>query len=131
MTREPIAAWTRPSSRGTVQYEITLWSDGTHSCDCPGWVYARKGQERICKHVRELSREMMDELERYQAKRRPPGAPIAVVRDQPPRAAEVNPWDDDPPARPADRPPARPRRAADAPKPPVPRPSRRIRLTDD
>ena len=52
MSSIPVRAWPFPSSRGTTTYEVTLWDDGTLSCDCPGWVYAKKGRPRACKHTR-------------------------------------------------------------------------------
>lgn len=46
-----VAAWAHPSSQGTTQYETTLLANGTLSCSCPGWIYAKKGV-RGCKHTR-------------------------------------------------------------------------------
>jgi hypothetical protein len=50
--RELVYAWAEPSSRGTTTYEVTLWSDGGLTCNCPGWVFKRAGAERECKHTR-------------------------------------------------------------------------------
>lgn len=52
-----VFAWATPSSQGTTTYETVLKRDGAMSCSCPGWVFARKGAERICKHIREYAGE--------------------------------------------------------------------------
>jgi SWIM zinc finger len=71
MARVGIGTWTRPSASGWGIYTITLWSDGTSSCDCPGWRFQRKGQPRTCKHVREpaITQEMRDVFAAHQARR--------------------------------------------------------------
>lgn len=45
------------------------------SCDCPGWIYARRSQERICKHVRLHAEEARKILAAYRA-----GRPIPAPR---------------------------------------------------
>lgn len=45
------AAWAHPSSQGTTTYETVLLENGALSCECPGWIYAKKGV-RGCKHTR-------------------------------------------------------------------------------
>lgn len=52
-TQRAIAAWSFPSSGGSTVYEVLLYDDGVLSCNCPGWVYCRKG-ERGCKHTRSI-----------------------------------------------------------------------------
>jgi hypothetical protein len=49
---ETLKAWAEVSSSGVTTYEIVLRTDGSMSCDCPGWVFSRRGQPRSCKHVR-------------------------------------------------------------------------------
>lgn len=39
------------SSSGSAVYETVIWKDGTHSCNCPGWVLKRKDKPRHCKHI--------------------------------------------------------------------------------
>jgi hypothetical protein len=40
------------SSNRVTTYHTFLWSDGTTSCDCPGWYFKKKDQERDCKHCK-------------------------------------------------------------------------------
>jgi len=42
------------SSDGKKKYQTLSWSDGTHSCDCPGWTKRCVNGQRTCKHVREV-----------------------------------------------------------------------------
>ncbi|MDQ3830407.1 MAG: hypothetical protein M3361_14130 [Candidatus Tectomicrobia bacterium] len=56
--RQTLRAWAMPSSRGTTVYETVLYTEGSTSCDCPAWVFHRKGGERTCKHIRQLAREI-------------------------------------------------------------------------
>lgn len=57
----PIFQWTFKGTEvsGTVPvYTTQLRSDGTLSCNCPGWVFHRKkDQPRVCKHTRKASEE--------------------------------------------------------------------------
>ena len=48
-----IYAWAARSSHGSTTYEVLLMVDGSMSCSCPGWIYAKKGQPRSCRHTRE------------------------------------------------------------------------------
>jgi hypothetical protein len=57
-----LQAWASPSSRGVTTYQTVLYTDGSSSCDCPGWVYYRRHGERTCKHIRGLKREMTQRL---------------------------------------------------------------------
>lgn len=34
-------------------YKTVEYSDGSMSCNCPGWTHARGG-ERLCKHIKKL-----------------------------------------------------------------------------
>ena len=43
-----------PSSDGSRTYTVLTHDDGTTSCNCPGWTFKRQGQERNCKHTRQL-----------------------------------------------------------------------------
>ena len=49
-----IAAWAFPSSSGSTVYETTLDEEGDLSCNCPGFIFKKKGQERSCKHTRQI-----------------------------------------------------------------------------
>ncbi len=49
-----VAAWAFPSSSGSTTYETTLDNEGTLSCNCPGFIFKKKGQERGCKHTRQI-----------------------------------------------------------------------------
>lgn len=40
-----------------ITYEAQLYEDGTTSCNCPGWVMKRSGQERGCKHTKLIADE--------------------------------------------------------------------------
>jgi hypothetical protein len=45
------------SSNGLTLYTTILWSDGTKSCDCPGWCILKKDKSgqpkpRACKHTK-------------------------------------------------------------------------------
>lgn len=54
---EAIVSWGIRSDSRATKYEVTLWSSGHISCDCPGWVFKKKdtfikkGHQRYCKHV--------------------------------------------------------------------------------
>lgn len=49
-----LAAWAFPSSSNSTTYETTLEEDGTLSCNCPGFIFKKKGQTRGCKHTRQI-----------------------------------------------------------------------------
>ena len=53
---EPVFTWAFKSSQprgGTIiSYIAQLNQDGTLSCNCPGWIFAKKNQERACKHTK-------------------------------------------------------------------------------
>ena len=49
-----LAAWAFPSSSGSTTYETTLDEAGTLSCNCPGFIFKKKGQARGCKHTRQI-----------------------------------------------------------------------------
>lgn len=44
-------AETFASSSGTTKYETRTYTDGTASCDCPGWT---RRPQRTCKHTESL-----------------------------------------------------------------------------
>lgn len=113
MTRETLQAWASPSSRGVTCYETIVYTDGSTSCDCPGWIYARKGGTRTCKHIRALEPEILDALERAR-RPRPRRTPVTPT----PQAPRED-W-------PSRREPAR----SERPTPATP-PRRRIRLSDE
>jgi len=50
-----IARWgsivaTYKSSSGDKTWKVRK-KDGSYTCNCPGWIYKRKGKDRSCKHV--------------------------------------------------------------------------------
>ena len=59
---EPIYTWgfqsSKPRAGGRlITYLIQLGEDGKMSCDCPGWIFKKKGVNRDCKHTRNLKTE--------------------------------------------------------------------------
>lgn len=46
------AAFAFPSSGGSTTYEAIVYADGEVFCDCPGFRFKRRGQERTCAHYR-------------------------------------------------------------------------------
>jgi hypothetical protein len=45
--------WTFLSSKGDRRYQTLLYTDGTTSCDCPGWCKRTAADgSRSCKHTR-------------------------------------------------------------------------------
>lgn len=79
-----IAAWPRVSSAGTTTYEIILKSNGQLSCNCPGWTFARKGQERNCKHTRELRQAADGVLDLWRQ-----GTPVLALWQPVPKEAAI------------------------------------------
>lgn len=57
-----MAAWATPSTHGAAVYETLLYADGQLSCNCPAWVYVRKGRPRGCRHTRAAERQVADVL---------------------------------------------------------------------
>jgi hypothetical protein len=49
-----MAAWAFPSSSGSTTYETVLDEEGMLSCNCPGFIFKKKGQARGCKHTRQI-----------------------------------------------------------------------------
>ena len=41
----------KSKSRPGVKYTTQINSDGSVTCDCPGWVFKKKGKERGCSHT--------------------------------------------------------------------------------
>lgn len=52
-----IQAWEMVSEHRATQYETILHTNGDVTCNCPGWIYARKGQPRTCKHTQRIEDE--------------------------------------------------------------------------
>lgn len=81
-----IRTFASPSSHGAVTYETLLWSDGSTTCDCPGWVYQRAGKPRGCKHTRMVAAvERGEQLERGEVV----GIRIEDKRDGPPGRRKI------------------------------------------
>ncbi len=53
--------WTFISSKGDKRYQTILYTDGSTSCDCPGWCrrVAADGS-RTCKHTRSVLMDTAD-----------------------------------------------------------------------
>lgn len=52
MSKITIHVYRFSSSSGTKTYETLLLSDGSTTCDCPGWTRRCVDGQRTCKHVR-------------------------------------------------------------------------------
>jgi hypothetical protein len=57
-----VAAWATPSRHGAAVYETLLYANGQLSCDCPAWVYVKKGRPRGCRHTRAVESQVADRL---------------------------------------------------------------------
>jgi hypothetical protein len=57
-----VAAWATPSRHGAAVYETLLHADGHLSCNCPAWVYVKKGRPRACRHTRAVESQVADLL---------------------------------------------------------------------
>lgn len=57
---DPVYVWglqsSKPYGGEVITYEVRLNQDGTTSCNCPGWRFAKNGV-RTCKHVRHVEEE--------------------------------------------------------------------------
>jgi hypothetical protein len=60
--RAVLAAWATPSRHGAAIYETLLYADGQLSCDCPAWIFVRRGRPRGCRHTRALEPQVADAL---------------------------------------------------------------------
>jgi hypothetical protein len=55
--KTPVFTWGFKSSKAplvggvTFDYVAQLNQDGTVSCNCPGWRFVKKGQQRRCRHT--------------------------------------------------------------------------------
>jgi hypothetical protein len=70
---DPIFVWGMQSSKPRnggqfITYEVRLNDDGSVSCNCPGWIFKKKTDDRGCKHTRhpEVANNMKDLFERHQ-----------------------------------------------------------------
>ena len=54
MTRTNKTRRTTHHFTGSRDYETVIWSDGSISCNCPGWIFKRAGRDRTCKHTRQV-----------------------------------------------------------------------------
>jgi hypothetical protein len=69
--KEPVFSWAFTSSKARggqiINYETRLKEDGTLSCNCPGWIFAKKNQTRGCKHTKQIEGEVSDILKKFKA----------------------------------------------------------------
>lgn len=54
---DPVFIWGMQSSKPRagghhITYEVRLNDDGSLSCNCPGWIFKKKTDDRGCKHTR-------------------------------------------------------------------------------
>ena len=70
---DPIFVWGMQSSKPRngghfITYEVRLNTDGTTSCNCPGWIFKKKTDDRGCKHTRhpEVMNNFKDYFQRHQ-----------------------------------------------------------------
>lgn len=60
LKQDPVYVWglqsSKPYGGEVITYEVRLNQDGTTSCNCPGWRFAKNGV-RTCKHVRHVEEE--------------------------------------------------------------------------
>lgn len=78
----PIFQWTFTSAHEAhgvrAVYSTLLRADNTITCNCPGWVFKKKGhKERFCKHTEKIAVEAISIYKKYKK-----GEPLPVV-DQP------------------------------------------------
>lgn len=62
VSKDPVFTWafnsSKPRASGSIiHYEVRMNEDGSISCDCPGWIFAKKGAARGCKHTRQIELE--------------------------------------------------------------------------
>ena len=57
MNKTIAKVWTFASSSSSKTYETLQYTDGTTSCNCPGWT--RRAQ-RTCKHTRAVDMDLAD-----------------------------------------------------------------------
>lgn len=70
---DPIFVWGMQSSKPRngghfITYEVRLNDDASVSCNCPGWIFKKKTDDRGCKHTRhpEVVANAQDFFERHQ-----------------------------------------------------------------
>lgn len=69
---DPVFVWGMQSSKPRngghfITYEVRLNDDGSTSCNCPGWIFKKKTDDRGCKHTRhpEVVNNAKDYFERH------------------------------------------------------------------
>ena len=63
MPKEIAKLWMFTSSSGNQEYETLKYTDGTTSCNCPGWCFMKRTTadgQRSCKHTRLVDRGVAD-----------------------------------------------------------------------
>ena len=68
----PVYTWAFKSSipragGKLIDYITQLEEDGSLRCNCPGWVFKKKGQERRCKHTDQVQGEVKEIMRKYKA----------------------------------------------------------------
>jgi hypothetical protein len=65
----PVYSWAFNSSvaRGgqIISYIANLNEDESITCNCPGWIFAKKGQARECKHTKQIAKEAKEVWKKY------------------------------------------------------------------
>lgn len=69
----PVFTWLFQSSKAplvggaTFSYVARLNQDETVSCNCPGWIFAKKGKPRRCRHTDTIQNEVPAILQSWRA----------------------------------------------------------------
>lgn len=70
--KEIVKVWTFESSSSNNTYETLLYTDGSTSCNCPGWT---RRSQRTCKHTRAVDMGLADNqciaCHDYQSEKKP------------------------------------------------------------
>jgi hypothetical protein len=68
MAREVLRRWQFPSLSDPNKIYVTqLNSDGMLSCNCPAWVFPKKGAPRECPHTRGIALQLRGAVREKQA----------------------------------------------------------------
>ena len=90
MNKTIAKAWTFESSSSSKTYETLQYTDGTTSCNCPGWT--RRAQ-RTCKHTRAVDMGLADAqcISSSNYAQTPAPQPVAQPAPKPKKAVKAQP----------------------------------------
>jgi hypothetical protein len=67
--KEPVYVWAFESSKARggqiIYYETRLLPNGTLSCNCPGWLFKKTGENRSCKHTKRVEGEVAGIMKKF------------------------------------------------------------------